>query len=308
VEAEAVEKYLKDGQDHLAFSYLLQTRWFKEHGQRFSGDPACHRFQALVFYFFGALFYHLGLTLRSLPRGTATTDDRVPHLVMLAGNGSQYLHWLTDLTPPRAGTVFHAALGRLLLRGLDPASEAPLPRVQLTSEPKREVALGLVAAVPAGRLREDGAALQPVIGEAITARFSSDVQPRPLQATSRFAAHDILEPDQVASLKWADAPMEIERFHEALHAEMRSLAEHGAQWTDIAIGYRGLLGEQLDSREIRNATRTRLQYLANSGNGFRGSLFVLEASTVLDRMMSSLFGSDDPGVTRERFAGARARS
>jgi len=308
VEAEAVRKYLGDGQDHLAFSYLLQTRWFKEHGQRFSGDPACHRFQAMVFYFFGALFYHLGLTLRSLPRGSSETDQRIPHLVMLAGNGSQYLHWLTDLTAPRAGSVFHASLGRLLLRGLDAAKDAPLPRVQLTSEPKREVALGLVAAVPAGRLREEGAALQPVIGEAVNARFASAGQPRSLEATSRFAAHDILEPDQVASLAWADGPMEIERFHDALHEEMRSLAEHGTQWNDIAIGYRGLLGQELDRPEIQNATRTRLQYLANSGNGFRGSLFILEASTVLDRMMSSLFGGDEPGVARERFAGARARS
>jgi hypothetical protein len=304
VESEAVKKYLSDGQDHLAFSYLLQTRWFREHGQRFSGDPACHRFQAMVFYFFGALFYHLGLTLRSLG-GEA---DPVPHLVLLAGNGSQYLHWLTDLTPPRATSVFHASLGRLLLRGLDAPADAAVPRVQLTTEPKREVALGLVAAVPAGKLREEGAALQPVVGEAITARLSSSGQPRMLDATSRFAAHDLLEPDHVASLAWMSSPMEIERFHHALQAETRDLAEHGAQWNDIASGYRRFFGETLDPRSIQHTARTRLQYLANSGNGFRGSLFILEAATVLDRMMSTLFESDDPALPRERFAGIQVRS
>jgi hypothetical protein len=204
--------------------------------------------------------------------------------------------------------VFHASLGRLLLRGLDAPADAPLPRVQLTTEPKREVALGLVAAVAAGKLREEGAALQPVVGEAIRARLSSDTELRALDATSRFAAHDLLEPEQVASLDWASSPMEIERFHDALQGEMRELAEHGAQWNDIASGYRSFFGEALDPRSIQHATRTRLQYLANSGNGFRGSLFILEAATVLDRMMSTLFEADDAAASRERFVGARARS
>jgi hypothetical protein len=123
-----------------------------------------------------------------------------------------------------------------------------------------------------------------------------------LDATSRFAPHDLLLPDQVPSLEWTGSPMEIERFHEALQLETRTLAEHGTHWNEIAARYRGFL-TQLDQREIQNTTRTRLQYIANSGNGFRGSLFVLEASTVLDLMMSELFPA-------EAFAGgstARAR-
>jgi hypothetical protein len=85
--------------------------------------------------------------------------------------------------------------------------------------------------------------------------------------------------------------MEIERFHEVLQLETRTLAEHGAHWNDIAARYRAFFA-QLDQREIQNASRTRLQYLANSGNGFRGSLFVLEASTVLDQMMTELFAGE----------------
>jgi len=81
-----------------------------------------------------------------------------------------------------------------------------------------------------------------------------------------------------------------------LQLETRTLAEHGAHWNDIAARYRGFFA-QLDQREIQNSSRTRLQYLANSGNGFRGSLFVLEASTVLDHMMTELFAG-------EAFAGA----
>src|SRR5688500_2263425 len=295
VEAAAVRKYLDDGQDHLAFSYLLQTRWFAQHGQKFSGDDACHRFQALVFYFFGALFYHVGLSLRGLPR-EGEGDSRLPYLVMLAGNGSQYLHWLTDLTPATRPGAFHAALGRLLLRGLAADAGATPPRVQLTTEPKREVALGLVAKVQSMALDDDGVAHQPIVGEAVRAQLSSDSGTRALDATSRFAPHDLLLQDQVSSLEWTGTPMEIERFHEALQLETRSLAEHGAHWNEIAARYRGFFA-QLDQRELQNSSRTRLQYLANSGNGFRGSLFVLEVSTVLDLMMTELFAG-------EAFAGA----
>jgi hypothetical protein len=96
--------------------------------------------------------------------------------------------------------------------------------------------------------------------------------------------------------------MEIERFHEVLQLETRSLAEHGVHWNDVAARYRGFF-TQLDRREIQNASRTRLQYLANSSNGFRGSLFVLEAATVLDQMMTELFA----GETLAGAGSARAR-
>ena len=290
VESAAVDKYLEDNQDHLAFSYLLQTRWFRAHGQQFTGDDACHRFQAMVFYFFGSLFYHVGLTLRGAP---GETESRVPYLVMLAGNGSQYLNWLTDLSPAPRGSAFHLALARLLLRGMNAPDGTAPPRVDLTQVPKREVALGLVAAVPTGQLREEQGAHEPVAGEAITAQLASDAAPRSLDATSRFAPHDLLQADQVASLVWNGSPMEIERFHDAVQLETRSLAQHGAHWNDIAARYRTFFA-QLDAREIQNAARTRLQYLAQSGNGFRGSFFVLEASTVLDQMMLELFAGETP--------------
>ena len=151
-------------------------------------------------------------------------------------------------------------------------------------------------------LNENGAAHQPIVGEAVRVRLSSDTAVQTLDATSRFAPHDLLLPDQVSSLEWGSSPMEIERFHDALQHETRSLAEHGAHWNDIAARYRTFFS-QLDQRELQNASRTRLQYLANSGNGFRGSLFVLEVSTVLDQMMSELFAAEPVAGA----ASARAR-
>src|SRR5688500_15429020 len=85
--------------------------------------------------------------------------------------------------------------------------------------------------------------------------------------------------------------MEIERFHDAIQRETRSLAQHGAHWNDIAARYRSFFGG-LDVREIQNAARTRLQYLAQSGNGFRGSLFILETSTGLCRMGLELLAGE----------------
>ena len=84
--------------------------------------------------------------------------------------------------------------------------------------------------------------------------------------------------------------------------ETRSLAEHGAHWNDISARYRSFFA-MLERREIQNSSRTRLQYLANSGNGFRGSLFVLEASTVLDQLMTELFA----GETLAGAGASRAR-
>ena len=130
-----------------------------------------------------------------------------------------------------------------------------------------------------------------MVGEAVRAQLAADGAPRSLDATSRFAPHDLLQAEQVASLVWTGTPMEIERFHDALQLETRTLAQHGAHWNDIAARYRSFFAG-VDAREIQNSARTRLQYLAQSGNGFRGSFFVLEASTVLDQMMLELFAGE----------------
>jgi hypothetical protein len=282
LEAQAVEKYRADGQDHLAFSYLMQTKWFRLHGKQFSGDEAFHRFQALVLYFSGALFYYLGMALRG--------DGKAPRLVMLAGNGSRYMNWLTDLVPGASHSKFSKVLGRLLLAGLGDVPNTELPDVRLTETPKEEVALGLVAPVRVDDLAETGADQDSVIGESVRYRPRAAEPETSLEATTRLGTDLIPEAAQAATLKWGSGPMEIERFHDALLREAAELTGYGAQWRTNVSRMRTLFGKVSGAR-IQDLTRNRLQYLATLHHGFRGSLFVLEAGVILEQMLTESFAS-----------------
>lgn len=301
LEARAVEKYLADGQDHLAFSFLLRTEWFARHGQAFSGDEACHAFQGMVLYFFGSLFYYLGLSLRSLAdadagAGAAPEDAQaaaralVPVVVTLAGNGSRYVRWLTDLTDHAAGSfdAFGRAFGRLLVGGMGLPADVRGPTVQLTGEPKLEVALGLVAGVTPGGLDESRAQVLPVMGERVTASVGEARQTRAFGAMARVGPEDLVFSDAVASVVWDDGELEIERFHRAFLEALQSLVGIGAHWTATAQRTRALF-TALDRRELQQAARARLDYVASDTGGFGGSLFMLETTTVLDRMLQGSF-------------------
>ena len=283
VSARAVEKYLADGQDHLAFSYLIQTQWFNAHGRQFSGDDSFQRFQSLVFYFFGALFYYLGLSLRE--------TELVPRLIVLAGNGSQYMHWLTDLVPGAGERTFTDSLGRVLLAGIRNASEQALPEIQLTDRPKHEVALGLVAPVRAEELAEQNAVQESVAGESIRVRLRSPDEEVSMNPVTRLRADSIVQANQAATLAWVGEEMEIERFHQTLLKEIAGFTAHGVHWQTNTAKMRAFLG-QVKGTRLQDLTRNRLQYLASLHGGFHGSLFILEASVVLEQMLSQFFSAE----------------
>jgi hypothetical protein len=215
----AVDKYLSDRQDHLAFAYLLQSEWYRQHGRAFSGDPACHAFQGLVLYFFGALFYYTGLSLRGVAEQRGVDASAlIPSVVTLAGNGSRYVDWLTDLRPvtisaPGAFEPFSQLLGRTLVAGMGLAGGSPGPRVTVTSQAKREVALGLVASVSPAKLNEAGAEARPAVGEHIHVVVSAHGETKEYGSTSRLARDEPLQADRIATLRWHDGELEIERFH-----------------------------------------------------------------------------------------------
>lgn len=300
-EMRAVEKYLADRQDHLAFGYLLRSRWYQKHGRAFSGDSACHAFQGLTLYFFGALCYYVGLSLRGIAeRHSAAPDAFVPAVVTLAGNGSQYVNWLTDLVPVGVGgsgafEPFARLLSRLLVTGMGLGSDVRGPEVRITARPKLEVALGLVAGVPPRGLDEESAEQCPAVGERVRMAVGEQREVRDFAPTSRLALDELLYADGVASLTWGDEPMEIERFHAALQREVGRLAEPGSPWLDTGRQVIRLF-ERLQRRELQQGAIKLLNFLASRNDGFHGSLFLAETVTVLTRMLDDWFAPAGAGA------------
>jgi hypothetical protein len=57
----------------------------------------------------------------------------------------------------------------------------------------------------------------------------------------------------------------------------------------------------MTAARIQNLTRDRLHFVAQQHGGFHGSLFILEASTVLDQMLAQSF----TGVTSNSASGTQ---
>ncbi|HET6232613.1 MAG TPA: cell division protein FtsA, partial [Longimicrobiaceae bacterium] len=283
-----VETYLRDGEVHLAFSYLVGTAWFQQgRAALFHADAAFHGFQGIIFYFFGALFYYVGLTFRALAPEGAPVE--LPQRVVLAGNGSRYIDWLTDLVPSHGPDVFKRALAALAVAGAGPGAVASRPpHVERSDKPKEEVARGLVALVQTSQLSDTGAALTPVIGERLVTGNGAGDAERRLDVTSRFDAGEVVDQAWAAGMRWEDGEMEIERFHAALLGAVGGVGSYGEQWARTGARYRSFF-QTLDRRDLQEETRRRLEYQTGLESGFRGSIFLLEATAVLDLMRDAFF-------------------
>jgi hypothetical protein len=283
-----VSKYLGDKQVHLAFSYLVRTSWFASgKASLFRATPEFRSFQAMVFYFFAALFHYVGISFRALPPvGGPRGGPRVPGSVTLAGNGSQYLHWLTDLRPGQPGDPFRKALSDILRRAAG-APKGPVVEIKVRETPKQEVARGLVALVTNQNLTVDPLADGPVVGERVTAQLR-DGKARLLEPTTRMGLAEKFTAERLKSVKWGEGKSELETFHESLLAAAESLVALGGSWAELPDRYRrSLSGYGADG--LRDAVLKKLEYQVNLAGGYRGSLFVLGATAVLERMLNQLF-------------------
>lgn len=281
-----LEKYLNDGQVHLAFTYLVRTEWYQRgDAGLFRSTPAGQAFQLIVFYFFAAVFHHLGLSFRALHQAGHAV---APFSVTFAGNGSQYLKWLGDT---RGGAI-DADVRTALIELFEQAAGIGAAELQIgiSSRPKQEVASGLVAL---GR-RDPGAYAEAVlsrsvVGEAISAPLAAGAAPRTLAATDPLARDERFGRESVQGLSWVGDEMEIERFHRAVVRAARQFAGHGMHWTEAPARLERFFAS-LGRAEMRQAMTRRLDYLATVHGGFSGSLFVLGVSGVIERMMDRLMG------------------
>jgi len=286
---EVVRAYMDAGQVHLAFGYIATTEWFRTGQVTAFKDQESEHFQSLVFYFFGALFYYLGLSLRAPAEPMADRLMRLPLVTVLAGNGSRYVDWLTGMErtkgPPEP---FRSAFLRLLGAGaeVDATSLIPSMRIVLSDAPKEEVARGLVEPVAAAQLRTDTTFLTPAIGESLSLAVGAAGEERSL------APHDRLDNDEsimrVHTLKWRGSPLEIERFHQALLRECKAVASEGGHYTHLAQRLEAAFA-RFDRLSIEQYTRNKIEYLVQRHGEFRGSIFTLEASVLVERLMEHFY-------------------
>lgn len=286
---DVLEKYMAEGEIHLAFTYLVRTPWFASgQASRFWVTPEFRAFQSMVFYFFAALFHYTGLAFRALPPVDGTEGPRLPDSITLAGNGSQYLHWLSNMRAGTPGDPFRRALSDIL-RAAAGAPAGSAIDIQVTGKPKEEVARGLVALVDNQSLSVDPLAAGPVLGERLTAQLRAEEPPRTLEPDARLGPADKFAPDRLASIRWPDGELEGERFHASLLRACEGLLPLGGTWAELPDRYRTVFNG-LGRAGLRNATTRKLDYVVNRAGGYRGSIFILEATAVLERMIDQCFG------------------
>jgi hypothetical protein len=286
---DVLDKYMAEGQIHLAFTYLVRTPWFSSgQASRFWVSPEFRAFQAMIFYFFAALFHYTGLAFRALPPAEGSKGPRLPESITLAGNGSQYLHWLTNLQPGAPGDAYRRALSDILVAAAG-AEPGPVVQVQVSAKPKEEVARGLVAPVVNESLAVDPLAAGPVVGEHLTVQLGAEGPPRPLDPATRLGLADKFTADRLATIRWPEGEMEGERFHASLLRAGERLLPLGGTWAELPDRYRAVFSG-LGRTGLRNATLQKLEYLVNQAGSYRGSLFILEATVVLERMTDTYFG------------------
>ena len=277
----AVSKYLSDGQDHIAFSYLISSTWFVQNGHRFTGTEAFYRFQVSVLYFFASLFHYAGLSLRALGGGSAEGSS-VPHAVLLAGNGSKYLHWLTDLVDDHSQNIFRSALGRILVRAMGLTTNM-LPSVELSDHPKLEVALGL-SAKRNTNLDESAVVESSLVGEHISHGGTAGHR----GVLDRVGNDVLIRESEIHQLSWLGDGMEIERFHASLVQELPLLQAYGKQWRKNSDAMTSFL-KTCTADTVRNITTAKLSFVSGVDHEYRGSLLLLEMVAVLERMAAENF-------------------
>jgi hypothetical protein len=153
--------------------------------------------------------------------------------------------------------------------------------VVVSTEPKEEVARGLVPARQAGRepVEEAGS----VAGERV--RVERGGTSAEFEPGSRVPLHHHAEVEQI---RWAEGPMEIEKFHAALVNASAALAPLGGAWTDARRRLEQALAT-LPPQAIQNATRVRLERWKRAHGVLPGNLFAVEAAAVLEHLMYVLF-------------------
>jgi hypothetical protein len=268
---------------HAKFTYLVRSPWFAQQRAALAGEPWFPSIQACILYFFAAIHYHIGLCLRT----AVSADVQPPDFLFYGGNGSGYLHWLTEFLPWNVAPTRPAFSG-LLQRVLEEGWGRPLATnltILTSSRPKHEVALGLLEEEHG--IEGDRAPSQPPVGEAIQLGNAGEgIERRP---DAMLSSADLQERG-VRQLRFS-LPLterEITRFHKVFIDQLAGLgATVDPQWRDVARGVDQVLRslpEQFFDGQIREALATHLK----RDDIGAVTIFVLEATAALRRLEHEL--------------------
>ena len=138
------------------------------------------------------------------------------------------------------------------------------------------------AAVDAERLRREQV-------ERAHEQTFREVQARvDLGATDRLDAYTTYSTGQISTLRFDAKDSQIAKFHDAFLAALPMVIAYGPQWRQNEERLRRALGK-LDLNDLHQFVTSRLQFLSQASGGFRGSMFILEAGAVLERMAPLFF-------------------
>jgi hypothetical protein len=176
--------------------------------------------------------------------------------------------------------------------GIQPAHspDQKLPTISISLIPKLEVALGLVAEIPPTKLNFGEAIGESLVGENLQFRFDQ-TGTRQLSAIDRLRPEWAFSAADIPTLRFDGQASEIATFHDVFLKTLPSLFTYGPQWSGIAATFRDYL-ERLQLRSLHDTVSGRLQYIAQSQAGYRGSILMLEATAVLELIANDLFSSD----------------
>lgn len=275
--------------NHTKFTYLVRQPAFIKGRAALTGEPWFAAVQACILYFFGAIAYNIGFRLRVLP---LDGDVRLPNVIFFGGNGSTFLHWLTEFEPwqesPKLAREFSAVLQNLLEAGYATRLGHRLS-VRTSSRPKLEVALGLLN----GDAYPDfgNAAGESWVGEDVSLVGDNQRGHPSSYTASTTLSGTMLSQYGISRLKY-ELPFsrwEIKRFNDAFAAELPKLGRRvDNQWLDVAERVKTLLGREFDERFYQDRVPSVLKNILAEDSDGTVSLFVIEATATLRELEREL--------------------
>ncbi len=275
VQRDAVEAYRRFNQEHLALGYLFSLSWFEQRGHEFAIRQEHRYMERIVLYFWSALFYYMGIWARKEPKLMETSS------IILCGNGSRFLDWLTGFSATQPKTSYEDVFRRMFHVAAGSDTLADTPRINQSRFPKLEVVYGLVHQGPGGTNTPQARHLGPLAGEALELS-TADQKWAPTDSMNKeFTLSDL------GSLTVADGPQEVDRFHEEFLRALDPLSDD-KHWAKGQSALREIL-ERLDGKRVSQKAHFRLEQLVRERGGYKTSFFILEVGIVVEELLTKFF-------------------
>ncbi|BFM40498.1 hypothetical protein [Synechocystis sp. LKSZ1] len=106
--------------------------------------PRSREFRTLVAFSLGGLFHYLGLIQKYLVEQGISTENEYVTSVLIGGNGSRFIHWLTTSGRYTSNAGINQLLGGILTQASGSRINPEEDLVKLSPQPKEEACGGLV--------------------------------------------------------------------------------------------------------------------------------------------------------------------